>query len=131
VLSLLSCKLAAVVIHRMLWCKKKGVLSAVVHAKSCCHDPQNALVKEGVCYPCAVMHASCCHDPQNALVEEGCAIPALPCKLAAVVITECSGGRRVCYPALPCKLAVVIHRMLWCKEGCAILRCCHAGKLLS
>jgi hypothetical protein len=51
------CKLAAVVIHRMLWWKK-GVLS------------------------CAVMHASCCHDPQNALVEEGCAIPALPCKLA-------------------------------------------------
>jgi hypothetical protein len=33
------------------------------------------------------------HDPQNALVEEGGAIPALPCKLA-VVITECSGGRK-------------------------------------
>jgi hypothetical protein len=52
---------------------------------------------------------------------------------AAVVITECSGARKVCYPmlscklaavvnalveegvipALPCKLAVVIHRMLW------------------
>jgi hypothetical protein len=26
--------------------------------------------------------------------------------------------KKVCYPALPCKLAaVVIHRMLWCKEG--------------
>jgi hypothetical protein len=28
--------------------------------------------------------------------------------------------KKRCYPALPCKLAVVIHRMLWCKEGCAI-----------
>jgi hypothetical protein len=63
--------------------------------------------KKGV-LSCAVMQASCCHDPQNAM-EEGCAIPALPCKLAAVVI----------------------HRMLWCKEGYPIpalsckTRCCH------
>jgi hypothetical protein len=42
------CKLAAVVIHRMLW-------------------------QEGVAIP-MLPHASCCHDPQNALVEEGCAI---------------------------------------------------------
>jgi hypothetical protein len=85
----LPCKLAAVVIHRMLWWKK-GVpsqLPAVVI--------QNALV-ERVCYPCAVMHASC-HDPQNAMV------------------------RRVCYPCAAMRVAaVVIHRMLWCKEGCAI-----------
>jgi hypothetical protein len=49
----LSCKLAAVVIHRMLWWKK-------------------------VCYPCAAMQARCCCDSQNALVE-GRVCPALPC----------------------------------------------------
>jgi hypothetical protein len=40
-------KLAAVVIHRMLWCKE-GVLSCAAMQASCCHDPQNALVEEGV-----------------------------------------------------------------------------------
>jgi hypothetical protein len=75
----LPCKLAAVVIHRMLWCKEG--LSLRCHACSCCHDPQNALVEEG-CYPCAVMQASCCHDPQNALWKKG--VTPGPCKLAAV-----------------------------------------------
>jgi hypothetical protein len=36
----------AVMIHRMLW--KKGVLSRAAMHASCCHDPQNALVEEGV-----------------------------------------------------------------------------------
>jgi hypothetical protein len=31
-------------------------------------------------------------------VEEGCAIPALPCKLAAVVIQNALVQGRVCYP---------------------------------
>jgi hypothetical protein len=42
----LPCKLAAVVIHRMLWCRK-GVLSCAAMQARCCHDPQNAL-KKGV-----------------------------------------------------------------------------------
>jgi hypothetical protein len=98
---------------------------------------------EELCYP-ALPYASCCHDPQNALVEEGCAIPALPCKLAAVVITECSGGRRVCYPcamqarcccdpqnalveegwlSLPCKLAVIDRNALVQGRVCYPLPC--------
>jgi hypothetical protein len=72
------------------------------------------------------MQACCCCDSQNALVG-GCAIPALPCKLAAAVITECSGGRR-CYTCAT-MLAVVIHRMLWWKKVCYTCaamqaRCC-------
>jgi predicted cobalt transporter CbtA len=55
----LPCKLAAAVIHRMLWWKK-GVLS------------------------CAVMHASCCHDPQNALVEEG--VLSLRCHASSLLL---------------------------------------------
>jgi hypothetical protein len=72
----LPCKLAAVVIHRMLWWKKgvlspgpcklaamihrmlwwkKGVLSCAAMQARCCCDPQNALVQGRVCYPCAVM----------------------------------------------------------------------------
>jgi hypothetical protein len=136
----LPCKLAVVVIHRMLWWKK-------------------------VCYPCAAcMQAAAVI--QNA---PGCAIPALPCKLAAVVIhrmlwwkvcypcaamqarcccdlTECPGGRRVCHPCAAmqaccccdsqnalveegvlscrsCKLLCQIHRMLWWKKVLSLLPC--------
>jgi hypothetical protein len=116
------CKLAAVVIHRMLWCEEGcAILRCIMHAAvmitecsggrrcaiparmyCCCCDPQNALARV---HPCAAMQARCCCD-------------SMP-------------GGRVCYPALPCKLAaVVIHRMLWCKEGCypcAVMHasCCH------
>jgi hypothetical protein len=63
--------------------------------------------------------------------EEGCAIPALSCKLAAVMIHRMLLEEGCAIPALPCKLAaVVIHRMLWCKKGVLSLRC-HACKLLS
>jgi hypothetical protein len=77
---------------------------------------------------CAAMHASCCHDPQNALVEEGCAI-LLPCKLAAVVIHRMLWCKEGCaIPALPCKLAaVVIHRMggrRLCYPCAAMQACC-------
>jgi hypothetical protein len=79
-----------------------------------------------------------------------CAIPALPCKLAAVVIHRMLVQGRCAIPALYAQAAVVIHRMLWWKkgvrchklaavvihrmlwwkEGCAILRC-HASSLSS
>jgi hypothetical protein len=97
------------------------------------------------------MQARCCCDPQNALVEEGCAIPALPCKLAAVVIHRMLWCKEGVLSRAVMLAAVVIHRMLWWKK-CAILRCrklaavgftecsarkgvlslrCHACKLLS
>jgi hypothetical protein len=45
--AILRCRqLAAVVIHRMLWWKEGCAIPA--SAASCCHDPQNALVEEGV-----------------------------------------------------------------------------------
>jgi hypothetical protein len=106
----LSCKLAAVVIHRMLWWKK-GVLS------------------------CAAMQARCCCDSQNALVQEGCAIPALSCKQAAVMIHRMLWWKKgVCYPCAAMQ-AVVIHRMLWWKKGvlsCAAMqaRCCCDHRML-
>jgi hypothetical protein len=76
----LSCKLAAVVIHRMLWWKKGAIpalpckLAAVVI---------HMLWWKGVCYPC-LMHASCCHDPQNALVEEG--VLSLRCHASSLLL---------------------------------------------
>jgi hypothetical protein len=99
---------AAVVIHRMLWWRRWCLSCAAMQEARCCHDPQNLWWKK-VCYPCAAMQARCCCDSQNALVEERCAIPALPCKLAAVVI----------------------HRMLWWKKGVLLSQRCHACKLLS
>jgi hypothetical protein len=115
------CKLAAVMIHRML---QEGCAGACMQARCCC-DSQNALV-QGRVYPCAAMHASC-HDPQNALVEEGC-YPALPCKLAVAVDSQNVGKEGCAIPALPCKLAaVVIHRMLWWK---VCYPRCHASSLL-
>jgi hypothetical protein len=119
----LPCKLAAVDPQNAL--VEEGVLSCL-HARSCCCDPQNALVEEGV-LSCAAMQACC--DSQNALVEEGCAIPALPCKLAAVVIHRTLVQGRVCYPAVMQQAAVMIHRMLWWKKGVLSLRC-HASSLL-
>jgi hypothetical protein len=74
-----------------------------MHA-SCCHDPECLVEEVVLSLRC---HARCCCDSQNALVEEGGAIPALPCKLAAVVIQN----------------ALV-------EEGVLSLRC-HASKLLS
>jgi hypothetical protein len=124
----LRCKLAAVVIHRTL-VQGRGVLSLRCHARCCC-DPQNAWWKVclslrcklavvvihrmlwKVCYPCAAMQARCCCDPECSGGRK-CAIPALPCKLAAVVI-HCSGARKGAIPALSCmQAAVMIHRMLW------------------
>jgi hypothetical protein len=70
-----------------------------------------------VCYPCAAMQAAAVVIHRMLWCRKG--VLSLRCRMqAAVMITECSGGRRVCYPALPCKLAVVIHRMLWWKKGC-------------
>jgi hypothetical protein len=93
----LSCKLAAVVIHRML--VEEGVLSLRCMQARCCCDPQNALCK-GRCYP-------------------------RPCKPAAVVIHRMV-EKKVCYPRLLHAAVVMIHRMLWWKKGGAILRC-HAS----
>jgi hypothetical protein len=122
----LPCKLAAVVIHRMLWCKE-GVLSCAVMHASCCHDSQNALV-EGV-LSCAAMQARCCCDSQNALVKV--CYPALPCKLAAVVIHRMLWWKKVCYPrAAKLAAVVIIHRMLWCKEGCYPLPCMLAAVMI-
>jgi hypothetical protein len=98
----LPCKLAAVVIHRMLWCKEGCASYAVMHA-SCCHDPQNALVEEGCAIP-ALPCKLCCCDSQNALVQGGCAIPALSCQEAAVMIHRMLWWKKVCYPALPSSL---------------------------
>jgi hypothetical protein len=71
----------------------------------CCHDPQNALVEEGV-LSLPAMQARCCCDPQNALVEEG--------------VLSCAAMQAL----------LLIHRMLWWKKGVLSLRC-HANKLLS
>jgi hypothetical protein len=72
---MLSCMQAAVMIHRMLWWKK-GVLSLRCHAKLAAVVIHRMPAARKVCYP-AVMQARCCHDPQNALVEEG--VPSLRC----------------------------------------------------
>jgi hypothetical protein len=141
----LPCKLAAVVIHRMLWWE---VGIPALSCKCCCCDSQNALV--GRVLSPALPYCCCC-DPQNALVEEGCAIPALPCKLAAVVIHNALVEEGCAIPAvmqarccdpqnalveegvlsLRCHAARCCcdSQMLWCKE-CAIpaLSC---SKLLS
>jgi hypothetical protein len=65
---------AAVMIHRMPGGRSvhpcAAMLAAVVIS-------QNAWVLEAIPM---LSCTSCCHDPQNALVEEG-VIPALPCKL--------------------------------------------------
>jgi hypothetical protein len=139
----LPCKLAAVVIHRMLWCRKVCYPCAAMQAR-CCHDPQNA---PGAGVIPAAMQARC-HDPQNALVRKVC-IPCA-CKLAVVMIHRmllvkgCAILCRVmhascchdpqnalveerCYPCAAMQARCLIHRMLWCKKG-AILRC-HACKL--
>jgi hypothetical protein len=66
-------KLAAVVIHRMLWWKE----GCAIPALSCMQAAvviHRMLVEEGVCYPLRCHASCCCHDPQNALVEEGCAM---------------------------------------------------------
>jgi hypothetical protein len=144
----LPCKLAAVVIHRMLWCKegcaipalsqlaavvihrmlwKKGVLSLRCHASCCCCDSQNALV-QGRCVSCAAMQAAVMITECSG--GRRCAIPALPCKLAAVVIHRMLVQGRCAIPALSCKLAaVMIHRMLWWKKVCypcaMHASCCH------
>jgi predicted cobalt transporter CbtA len=55
--------------------------------------------------------------------------PALPCKLAAVVIHRMLWWKKGVL-SLRCQLAaVVIHRMLWCKKVLSLR--CHASKLLS
>jgi hypothetical protein len=114
---------AAVVIHRILG--RRCYPCAAMQAR-CCSDPQNAPWKK-LCYPCAAMQARCCWISQNALVQEGCAIPALShascCHDPQNALVE---GCAI--PALPCKqAAVMIHRMWWKK----VLRLrCHASSLL-
>jgi hypothetical protein len=96
---------------------------------SCCHDPQNALGWKKL-YP-AAMQARCCCDHRMLWCKKVC-YPALPCKLAAVVIHRNALVQgRVCYPcAVMHAAAVVIHRMLWWRKGCLSCaamqaRCCH------
>jgi hypothetical protein len=67
----LPCKLAAVVIHRMLLVKE------AIPALSCKLAVMIHRMSGRMCYP--ALHASCCCDSQNALVQEGCA--ALSCML--------------------------------------------------
>jgi hypothetical protein len=146
----LPCKLAAVVIHRMLWCK--GCISLR------CTCMQAAVMihrmlwwKKGV-LSCAAMQARCVIH--RMLWWRGrCAIPALPCMLAAVVIHRMLWWKKVCYPcaAMHTRSSVMIHQecsggrgvlpaamqaRCCCdsqnalvEEGCAILRC-HASSLL-
>jgi hypothetical protein len=91
---------------------RKVYYPAVMHAR-CCHDPQNALGR-GVLS--AAMQARCCCDSQNAWCKElcyPCAMHAIAVMIhrmlrwkkaascaamqVAVMITECSGGRRCAY----------------------------------
>jgi hypothetical protein len=70
--------------------------------------------KKGV-LSCAVMHASCCQRSTECSGGRRVCYPALPCMLAAVVITECSGAEEGCaIPALPCmQAAVMMFKELW------------------
>jgi hypothetical protein len=100
-----SCKLAAVMIHRINGGRRGASLPAM-QARCCC-DLTECLV-QGRCLSLRC-HVQAAVDPQNALVEGVC----YPC---AAMQARC------CW----------IHRMLWCKEGCAIpmLSCMQAAVMI-
>jgi hypothetical protein len=77
----------------------------------CCCDPQNALVEEGVLS--RAMQARCCCDPQNALVEEGVLSLRRHASSSARISQNALVEGWCAMPALPCKLAAVVIRMLW------------------
>jgi hypothetical protein len=94
---------AAVVIHRMLWCKE-----GAIPALSCMQAAvmiHRMLVEEGCAsLPCKLA-AVVIH--RMLWCKEGCAIPALSCMQAAVMIHRMLWWKKVCYPALPCKLLLL------------------------
>jgi hypothetical protein len=111
-----------VVIHRMLG--EEGCYPCAAIARCCC-DLTECSGGRKVCYPCAAMQARCCCD-HRMLWQEG----VLSC--AAMQARCCCDSQnaqveRCAIPALPCKLAAMIHRMLWWKKGVLSLRhasCC-------
>jgi hypothetical protein len=96
-----ACQLL-LMIHRMLGGRRVCYPCAAMQARCC--DSQNALVQGRCAIP--ALHACCCHDPQNALVEEG--VLSLRCHaLAAVVIHRMLWWKKVCILRCQCKLLLL------------------------